>query len=100
MSLVRRKGPPPGPTPQQKAQLFDACGCGDYPTAKKLVQSLYDLDLNEPHGHVQWTYLHFAAHNGHEKVVKLLLIKGARPDIKDIKVKLPSCFRVQLQFAP
>ena len=35
-----------------KAEVFDACSCGDYPKVKNRIQAGLIDDLNERHGHV------------------------------------------------
>ena len=86
MSVRRRAAPPPGPSKEALEALYEVCGTGDYPAAKKGISALYrSKDLNLPHGPVRWTFLHHAAYRGHAKICKLLLIKGATADIRDIK---------------
>ena len=80
----KKLGAPPKRTDAEFRSLYNLCGAGDYPTAKRLLNEP-GWPINRPHGQVQWTLLHYASYNGHAKIVKLLLIKGARSDLVDVK---------------
>jgi len=77
-------GAPAKRTEAEFRHLYNICGEGDYSVAKRLLNEP-GWEINRTHGAVGWTLLHYAAYNGHDKIIKLLLIKGARSDLVDVK---------------
>ena len=77
-------GAPAKRTDAEFRHLYNICGEGDYSVAKRLLNEP-GWEINRTHGAVGWTLLHYAAYNGHDKIIKLLLIKGARSDLVDVK---------------
>ena len=49
----------------------------------KLLVGRDDVEVDSKDDHFGWTPLSYAAHNGHEVVVRLLLEKGAELESKD-----------------
>jgi ankyrin repeat protein len=57
-------------------ELHRAAGKGDLSAVARLLEEGADANAGDRDG---WTPLHWAAHEGHDDVVKLLLSKGASP---------------------
>lgn len=60
---------------------WSAAAIGDCAMIQKCIDAGYSV--NEPHISDNLTPLHFAASNGHEKIVKALLDAGAHVNVKD-----------------
>src|SRR5579864_7573859 len=60
--------------------LLGAARKGDLPAVKALCEKGAAIEAKTPYGQ---TPLYLAAMNGHEEVVRFLVDKGARTDVKD-----------------
>jgi ankyrin repeat protein len=71
--------------------LIDACDKGHLGVVKVLVQHMggHELAARDQYGK---TALHYAGYNGHEEVVRFLLLAGADPTITDNDGRTPRIF--------
>jgi len=62
---------------------------GNEEIAKLLAEKINSNDLNEQAGKSEWTALHFAADGGFTEIVRLLLHRGADPNVQDSTGLMP-----------
>ncbi|GMH36878.1 hypothetical protein BSKO_04751 [Bryopsis sp. KO-2023] len=63
--------------------LFDGAGAGDFVKVKELISK--GADVSFTYSEREATPLHFAAEEGHERIVELLIKAGADIDVQDIE---------------
>lgn len=67
--------------------LCEACYSGDIDFVNKLLS--LGVEVNSPNKVNKWTALHWAAKSNHLEIVKLLLDKGAKKELKNDKENIP-----------
>ena len=67
--------------------LRESASIGDADRLTKLLNS--GVDINSRHSLNGWTALHWAAHRGYPTICRLLLQRGADPNVKNLKGDTP-----------
>ncbi len=84
---------PPGSTDEQPISLQEAAASGEIDKVEALISKGVDVNVRE-WGSLK-TALHYAVEKRHEKVVELLLVKGADTDARDAFSATPLHYAVE-----
>ncbi|KAG0225570.1 hypothetical protein BGW41_004615 [Actinomortierella wolfii] len=80
--------PLPPLTDARCMDLMEMAAIGNLKAVLHYLHSGVDVNAQNPMN--GWTALHWASHRGHEPIVRALLMRGARKDIKELKGRTPA----------